>query len=98
MDLPRKFEDATSSQSINISELDMDRKCPIVPAKRITMKFGPTTLLSIQNSDSTAALKIFLPKRYSEVISDDDIDKINKNSIKLNLIYKVTCQKPDFIC
>jgi len=93
MDLPRKFEAANSSRSINISELDTDKKYPIVSAKRIITKFGPTALLTIQDSDSAAALQIFLPKRYSEVISDDDIDKINKNSVSLNLIYKGTCPK-----
>ena len=93
MDLHRKFEDATSSRSINISELDTDKKNPIVSAKRITTKFGPTTHLNIHDSDSAAALLIVLPKRYSEVISDDDIDKINKNSFPLNLIYRGTCPK-----
>jgi len=95
MDLPRKFEDATSSRSINIIELDRDKKYPIVSAKRFTTKFGPTSLLTIHDSDS---LNIFLPKRYSEVISDDDIDKINKNSISLNLIYKTRVQNPDLTC
>jgi len=93
MDLPRKFEAGTSSRSINISELDTDKKYPIISAKRITTKFGPTVLLTIHDSDSAAALQIFLPKRYSEVISDDDIDKRNKNSVSLNLIYKCTCPK-----
>ena len=93
MDLPTKFEAATSSRSINISELDTDKKYPIVSAKRIITKFGPTALLTIHDSDSAAALQIFLPKRYSEVISHDDIDKINKKSVSLNLIYKGTCPK-----
>jgi len=83
----------TSSQSINISELDTDREYPIVHAKGITMKYGLKTLLTIQDSDSIAALQIFLPNRYSEVISDDDIDKINKNSTTLSLIFKGTCPK-----
>jgi len=93
MNLPRKFEAGTSSRSINISELDTDKTYLIVSAKRITTNFGPTTHLTIHDSDSAAALQIFLPKRYSEVISDDDIDKINKNSFSLNLIYRGTCPK-----
>ena len=63
MDLPRKFEDAISSQSINISELDTDKYYPIVSAKRITTKFGPTALLNIHDTYTAAALQIFLPKR-----------------------------------
>jgi len=92
MELPRKFQSATPSRSININELDTDRKFLIVSAKRITTKFGPTTLLNIHDSDSAAGLQIFLPKRYSEVTSDDDIDKINKNSFSQNLIHNDKCR------
>ena len=98
MDHPRKFEAATSSQSMNISELDTDREYPIVRAKGIATKFGLKTILTIQDADSTAVLQIFLPNRYSEVISDDDIDNIIKNSLTLNLILKARVQKPDLTC
>ena len=58
MDLLRKFEAAISSRSINISELDTDKKYPIVSAKRITTKYGPRTLLNIHDSVSaTEALQ-----------------------------------------
>jgi len=83
---------------MNISELDTDREYPIFRAKGITTKFGLKTLLTIQDADSTAALQIFLPKRYSEVISDDDIDNIIKNSLTLNLILQARVQKPDLTC
>jgi len=64
MDLAKKFEDATSCHSVNINFLDTDKMYPIVRAKRITSKFGPTILLIIQNSESTT-VQIFLTKRYS---------------------------------
>ena len=57
------------------------------------MMLDPATVLTLRDSDSAASIQIFLPKRYSEIIPDDDIDKINKNSVSLNLIYKGTCQK-----
>ena len=80
-------EDATSSRSINISELDTEKQYPVVSAKRITTKFVPTNLFTIHDSDSAAALQI-LSKR-----SDNDMDKINKDSVPLNLVYKGTCPK-----
>jgi len=58
MDLPRKFEDATSSRSINISGLDTEEKYPIAITKWIATKFGPTTLLTIHVSKSAAVLHI----------------------------------------
>ena len=81
MDLAAKFELANSSQSISIRDLFVDKKYPVVGARRITTKFGPTTLLNLQDSDSAATLQIFLQKRYSEVLSEDDISKISNNLV-----------------
>lgn len=75
MELAKKFEEATSCQSVNISSLEMDKKYPIVRAQRISSKFGPTVSLTIRDSESTT-IQTFLPKRHSPVVSDDDIDKI----------------------
>jgi len=49
---------------------------PIISAKRITTKIGPTFLLIIRDSQEDPA-QIFLPRRYGAVIADDDIEKIN---------------------
>ena len=91
MELAKKFEDATLCQSVNIISLDTDKKYPIVRAKRITSKFGPSVLLTIRDSESTTD-QTFLPKRYSAVVSDDDIQKIN-NFVSLNLMYMGICEK-----
>jgi len=66
----------------------VDKKYHAVHAKRIVMKFGPTTLLTLQDSDSAANLQIFLPKHYIEVNSEDDINKVNNNLLSQNLIFK----------
>jgi len=92
MELAKKFEDATSCQSVNINSLETDKKYPIVRAKRMTSKFGPTVLLTIRDSESTT-VKIFLPKRYSAVVSDEDVEKINNKLVSLNLIYMGICEK-----
>jgi len=92
MDLAAKFELATSSQSISIRDLVVDRKYPVVHAKRIVTKFGQTTLLTVQDSDSATNLQI-LPKRYSEMISEDTINKINNNLVSQNLIFKGLCPR-----
>jgi len=38
-------------------------------------------------------IQTFLPKRYSAVVSDDDIDQINIHKVSLNIIYKRICVK-----
>jgi len=49
MDLAAKFELATPSQSISIRDLVVYRMYPAVGARRIPTKFGPTTLLTLQD-------------------------------------------------
>ena len=91
MELAQKFEEATSCQSVNINSLETDKKYPIVRAKRITSKFGPTVLLTPRDSESTT-VQTYLQKRYSAVVSDD-IEKINNKLVSLNLIYMGICEK-----
>ena len=95
MDLEKKFEHATASNScvsVNISSLIPNRAYPIVRAKRITTKFWSTVLLSIRDTDEQL-VQIFLPKRYASVVCDEDIAKINSRSIYLNLVYKGRCER-----
>jgi len=56
----------------------------------IATKCVHNVLLTIRDSE-TDTLQILLPKRFSAVISDDDIDKINANSVSLNLEYRGIC-------
>ena len=93
MNLAAKFELATSCQSVSIRDIVVDKKYPVVHPKRIITKFGSTTLLTLHDSDSSANLQMLLPKRYSEVISEDDIHMINNNIMSTNLIFKGFCQK-----
>jgi len=86
MELAKKFEEATSCQSVNINSLDTNKKYPIVRAKRMTSKFGPTVLLTIRDSESTT-VQICLPKRYSAVVVEDDIEKINNKLVSLILLH-----------
>jgi hypothetical protein len=91
MEHTKKFQEVTSCNAIKINS-EVDRKYLIVHAQRIVTKFGPTILLSIRDS-SFNVVKVFMPKRYSSVFLDEDIDSINNEKFLLNLIYKGTCIK-----
>jgi len=71
MNLAKKFEEATSCVTTNISSLVIEKTYPIVHAKRITTKYGPTVLLNVRDSESSV-VQIFTPKRHCSVISDMD--------------------------
>ena len=87
MDLSKRFEDATSSTTVSIRSLEINKLCVIVHAKRITTKFGSTVLLSIRDSEAKI-VQIFLPKRYGDIVSDDDMDRIYSKSVSLILFLR----------
>ena len=91
MNLPQKFVNAASTQAIWINTMDIDRKYPVVQVDRITTKFWPTVLLSKRDKQLNV-VKVFMSRRYSTVLSDEDIQKINTQSVKLNLVYKGHCR------
>jgi hypothetical protein len=61
-----------------------------VDAERVKTRFGQTVLLSIIRDD-LQRVKVFLPRRYEEVISDLDKEDINMSRV-LFLINKGTSE------
>jgi hypothetical protein len=92
MDLQKKFQEASSSQVIRVNTTEVNKKYPIVRAERVTTKFGPTVLMHIKEQ-APKVVKVYLPKRYSAIVSDEDIEPINFNKISFNLLYEGTCEK-----
>jgi hypothetical protein len=72
--------------------MELDRKYAIIHDERIVMKYGPTVLLSIEESPYNK-MKVFMQKHYNSVFSDEDIESINSQKVSLNLIYKGMCEK-----
>jgi hypothetical protein len=87
MDLAQNFEGVACDKTISVTELDPDRKYRIIRAKRLTTIFGPTVVLTIQDSMQASA-QVFLPRRYSDVVTDTDIEQINSNTVFLHLVYR----------
>ena len=92
MDLKVRFVAADISDVVKVNELEVGRKYPISTARRLVTKYGESILITILEFCENPA-SVFLPKRYSGVFTDDDIDRINSKRTKLNLIYKGTCER-----
>jgi hypothetical protein len=90
MDITQKFREANICHFVKVNKLQVDKKYSIVDARRADTKYGECILLSIRDSP-TNIVKVFLPKRYSLIITDDDIEAINSAKVILHLIYKGTC-------
>ena len=92
MMLDCKFEIDTSCRSVSIGSLEPDQQYPIVHAERINTRYGQSVLLDILDSPTTS-VKVLLPKRYGDVLSDEDLQVINSKRVTLYLISKGTCLK-----
>jgi len=79
MDLTNRFEEANAYASVNVNTLEPHKLYPITRAKRIPTKYGLSVVLTLRNLE-TNIVQVFLPKRYSDVVSDSDIDDIPKQS------------------
>jgi len=90
MDLTKRFEEATAYASVNVNTLEPHKLYPIVRVKRITTKYGPTVVLTLCIAENN--VQVFLSKRYSDVVSDADIDAINSKAVSLHLVYKGVCE------
>ena len=82
MDLAKRFEEATAYASVNVTSLEPHKLYPIIRAKRIPTKYVPTVVLTLRISE-TNIVQVFLPERYSEVLSDTDMDSINSKTVSL---------------
>ena len=90
MELVEKFEGLTWDKTVSVCDLERNRKYPILRAKRISNKISPAVVLTMRDSLEDPA-QVFLPKRYSDFVSDDDIETLNTNGVSLNLVYRGVC-------
>ena len=91
MDLTKRFEEATAYAPVNVNTLEPHKLYTIIRAKRIPTKYGLSVVLTLRIAE-TNNVQIFLPKCYSDVVSDSDIDAIDSKAFSLHLVYKGVCE------
>ena len=88
MDLSSKFGIANANHSVPLGTLDVDLPYRILHAEKATTRFGPTIILTIARAPSNM-VKVFLPRRYASLFSDEDVEGINtQHTVALDLVYK----------
>jgi len=86
-----KFKMTSSCQTIKIPSLKIDRSYNIERAEKVRTKYGEAVLLTLQDSPLTS-VKIFLPRRYGELFTEEDFQSMNeKKTVSRALIYRGTC-------
>jgi hypothetical protein len=63
-----------------------DTPYPIERTENVQTKYGETIILTLEESPQTF-VKVFLPKRYGSVFTDNNLHSINVKSVSLNLKY-----------
>ena len=84
MNLSQHFRSIATGQNVRIHTLEINKPYQVLFARRLTTTYGPTVELTLK-TESEINSKIFLPKRYAEIINDDSIEDINNG--KKYIIY-----------
>jgi len=50
-----------------------------------------SVVFTLRISDTTI-VQVFLPQRYSDVVTDADIQSIKSGAVELSLVYKGVCE------
>jgi hypothetical protein len=79
MDLSAKFKMTSSCRTVGVSSVKMDIPYPIERAEKIQTRYGDTILLALKESTQTF-VKVFLPKRYGVLFTDDDVKSVKEKS------------------
>ena len=82
-----KFTAVNHYEYLRCYEMERGRKYPIIKIESTPTKYGDTLLATIQDpNDAEKEYRVFLPKRYSNVFTDDELKAITPKA--LNLIYR----------
>jgi hypothetical protein len=90
MSLATRFQQTSSNYIIKVNCLVKDQPYPITRAERCHTRYGPAVLLTIRESKNSFK-KVFLLRRYSEIMTDEVLTNINSGKEKLNLVYRDKC-------
>jgi hypothetical protein len=75
MSLATCFQQTSESYIVRLNYLVKNQPYPITCVERCDNRYGPTVLLTIQESK-----KVFLPRRYSEIMTDENLENINSGN------------------
>lgn len=82
-----KFKTIQPIEYRKLSELEVEKKYPIVSLQNVETKYGITVLATIRDHrDNDSQFRVYLPKRYAGVFTDEELRQINPG--EQHLVYK----------
>ena len=91
MDIGLRFDEATAYNTVSVASLEPHKPYPVIRAKRLSTKYGMSVVVTLRKPDDNV-VQVFLPQRYSDVVSDADILSINSECTDIKLVYKGVCE------
>jgi hypothetical protein len=92
MELVRKFHEESTCYVIPIDKLQVEVKHLILRAERVNTSYGPSIVLTLRGPEFQR-YKVYLPRCYCGLITDDDVTAINDRQVVLHLVFKGTCSQ-----
>ena len=86
MDLTVRFAKAASGNIAPVNTLKVGRRYLVTYAQRQNTQYGPAILVTLR-IDPTNDVRVFLPKRFTNVFRDSDIELINNSTRAYHLVY-----------
>ena len=80
----------SSCEQIKIGALKQNVPYPVERAERVQTKYGETVLATLRAESPQAFLKVFLPRSYGVLFSDEELQRINEKTLSLSLKYQGT--------
>jgi len=77
----------SACEQIKISALKQNVPYPIGRAERVQTKYGETVLATLRAESPQTFLKLFLPRRYGVLFSDEELRHINEKTLSRSLKY-----------
>ena len=77
----------SSCEQIKIGALKQNTPYPIERAERVQTKYGETVLATLRAESPQTFMKVFLPRRYGVLFSDEELRHINEKTFSLSLKY-----------
>jgi hypothetical protein len=73
MSLATRFQQTSESYAIKVNCLVKDQPYPITHAESCDIRYGLSVLLTIRESKNSLK-KVFLPRRYIEIMTNKDLE------------------------
>jgi putative AlgH/UPF0301 family transcriptional regulator len=90
MDIVQRFKAANLCRHVNVASLEIGRPYSIQYAELVNIRFGSSVVMVLQHS-TTGTVRVFIPRRYGVLISDEDITNINTRAATLSFAFGGTC-------